>query len=34
MMEGAPDLAIEIISPSNTMADIRLKINVADIFPK
>ncbi|MCY3574204.1 MAG: Uma2 family endonuclease [Chloroflexi bacterium] len=26
-MEGAPDLAIEIMSPSNTMTDIRLKIN-------
>ena len=27
LMEGAPDLAIEIMSPSNTMTDIRLKIN-------
>ncbi len=26
-MEGAPDLAVEIMSPSNTMADIRRKIN-------
>lgn len=26
-MEGAPDLAIEIMSPSNTMGDIRRKIN-------
>lgn len=26
-LEGAPDLAIEIMSPSNTMADIRRKIN-------
>ncbi|MCY4467029.1 MAG: Uma2 family endonuclease [Chloroflexi bacterium] len=27
LMEGAPDLAIEIMSPSNTMGDIRRKIN-------
>lgn len=26
-LEGAPDLAIEIMSPSNTMTDIRRKIN-------
>ncbi len=26
-LEGAPDLAIEIMAPSNTMTDIRLKIN-------
>lgn len=27
IMDGAPDLAVEIMSPSNTMADTRRKIN-------